>query len=797
MKRIIAVVLTLVILTSVFALDVTAAQFDKVGTSYDTTDKRCITLDEAVKAYEEEHGIKVETYRCYFYIPENSDDFFGEDIDVPSWRNEYSQDICIWYNSSMAQNAPVPESYCGYKIKRLIKNIYYADIPAGVVQYSINNGVEVEGQPAHSACSTPVLGLESADKYGKFPNHNNEIYVINNFDNDSASSTAYFSGKWYQYKGMTCYGNRKNSICLNPTHKHKSVKEAVGEYETQTGETVETNRYYFLMPSGDNGNMCNDPGCDNYGEYAESWYNDYTSEPAVYWWQEDGLFNPDIYPGYTLEYGGYDGVFYADVPQFVESVCFNNNVGFFYNEKDLGQYAYQTFSIGTQYYAPGESENYPEGTESFDNMIFVVSPDTVVVDWPLEPLYRGGEWYYYYGSGCYGVVKDGGIDDCVRDDHDHRTFDQLLKDYETQTGEKVETNRYYFLMPDGTNSEVCDDELYKNYGELPRSWYNENADRAGIYWWSSGVLAPDRWPGYQMNKGDSDSVFYIDLPTTVDTAIFNNFFDSETNWTELLYFDSAKTIMVYMLGYEQGESDLYPEGLDSFEDMIYVIKYDCDFELEPDNIWSGEWYYYYGNGCYGTINNGNIADCIRQDHKHEYLFEDKFIERYCVEDRSYDYDEIYYHYDENDDIDWCLVKADGQGLDTDDIIYLKFNDFVLNCSACVSPFSMKYGIYDAQKDEFIDLEECYTELEQYDGVLDVLRQVRESRLIGDYDCDGAITVLDATGIQRVIAKLSYRNDDYYYDKFGNQGSINDYDMDGDVTIIDATAIQRKLAKIDN
>ncbi len=617
MKRVLSLILAFLVMTSVFMFNVTAAQFDKASLLYDVSNESCISLDEAVKAYEEENGVKLETYRNYFYIPENSEDFLGkENADVPSWCNEYSQNICIWYDSSMAQNSPVPENYCGYKIERLIENVYYADIPVGVVQFSINNGVEAEGKPEHSACSTPVLGLEAADKYGKFPNHNNEIYVINEFDNESASATALFLGTWYQYKGLDCYANRKNRMCLNPTHDHISVKEAVADYEEQTGEQLETNRYYFLMPDGTNGNKCNEPECDNYGEYAQSWYNDYTSEPAVYWWQEDAAFNPDIYPGYKLENSNSNGVFYADVPKFVESVYFNNNVRFVHNEKDLGQYAYQTFSINTQRYAPGESENYPEGTDSFDNMIFVVSPDTVIVDWPLEPLYRGGEWYYYYGSGCYGTVKDGNVDDCIRDDHDHRPFNEQLKDYEEKTGVKIETKRYYFLMPDGTNSEVCDDEWYKNYGELPRSWYNENADRAGIYWWAGGVLAPEKWPGYQMSIGDADSVYYVDLPVSVESVIFNNYFDSNTNWTDPVYFDSAKTISVYMLGYEEGESTTYPEGLSSFENMIYVLKYDCNVELEPDNIWSGEWYYYYESGCYGTVKDGTKADCIRQDHDH-------------------------------------------------------------------------------------------------------------------------------------------------------------------------------------
>ena len=33
---------------------------------------------------------------------------------------------------------------------------------------------------------------------------------------------------------------------------------------------------------------------------------------------------------------------------------------------------------------------------------------------------------------------------------------EALKQYEEETGEKVETNRYYFLMPDGTNGKKED-----------------------------------------------------------------------------------------------------------------------------------------------------------------------------------------------------------------------------------------------------------------------------------------------------------------------------------------------------
>ena len=59
-------------------------------------------------------------------------------------------------------------------------------------------------------------------------------------------------------------------------------------------------------------------------------------------------------------------------------------------------------------------------------------------------------------------------------------------------------------------------------------------------------------------------------------------------------------------------------------------------------------------------------------------------------------------------------------------------------------------------------------------------------IIGDADCDGEVTILDATAIQRFLVNLSNKAFDE---------SAADADRDGDVTILDATAIQRFLASL--
>ena len=61
-------------------------------------------------------------------------------------------------------------------------------------------------------------------------------------------------------------------------------------------------------------------------------------------------------------------------------------------------------------------------------------------------------------------------------------------------------------------------------------------------------------------------------------------------------------------------------------------------------------------------------------------------------------------------------------------------------------------------------------------------------LVGDADLDGAVTILDATRIQRVLAEL---------DTFDNGPSrlAADADRDGSITILDATRIQNYLAAL--
>ena len=159
----------------------------------------------------------------------------------------------------------------------------------------------------------------------------------------------------------------------------------------------------------------------------------------------------------------------------------------------------------------------------------------------------------------------------------------------------VGTNRYYFYMP----SEWISDD------------YKEETSHAGIYWWSGidacgavDVYNPDslKWPGYLAQKGDVEGVFYVDCPIDVTTIIWNNHFNGGEDPDSPTFTLAAQTVNIGAEYYDPGESALYPDGTDSFDNMIYVCDptHTSTNEVSGQKTYGGEWYYYYGNGQYGT-----------------------------------------------------------------------------------------------------------------------------------------------------------------------------------------------------
>ena len=204
-----------------------------------------------------------------------------------------------------------------------------------------------------------------------------------------------------------------------------TVDEALDLYEFDWGERPETNKYYFLMPDGTNGEKGDNPELESNGKYAPTWYKLTTtgelatSTAGIYWW-DSGVADPAAWIGYIAS-GSEEcdpNIYYANVPVDVTTIVWNNAVDGGLDETDpIYKCAAQSVNIGSEYYDAGESPNYPDGTESFDGMIFVIDPDLVMKADASDQMTCGGEWYYYYGNGCYGFTADGSEADCLRDDH--------------------------------------------------------------------------------------------------------------------------------------------------------------------------------------------------------------------------------------------------------------------------------------------------------------------------------------------------------------------------------------------
>lgn len=142
------------------------------------------------------------------------------------------------------------------------------------------------------------------------------------------------------------------------------------------------------------------------------------------------------------------------------------------------------------------------------------------------------------------------------------------------------TNRYYFYRP--------------------AFWLdNEYSDTVGIYWWE-GTDACAQWPGYEAKKADAEGVYYYDVPKEVQVIIWNNHVNGGMDSEAEIYSCAYQTDNITSSFYESGESVLYPDGVDSFDGMIYVCT---PYAPVSGHFWegpvAGEWYYYYGNGEYG------------------------------------------------------------------------------------------------------------------------------------------------------------------------------------------------------
>ena len=157
---------------------------------------------------------------------------------------------------------------------------------------------------------------------------------------------------------------------------------------------VECNRYFFQMVRD---------VVDKDGK-VQNWYTFNNATATCYWW--DGEYKCESWQkGYQMKASGLPDIYYIDVPTNVGTIIFNNGIdgGPAPAEGEepgpnWGKNC-QTINVGAEYYSAGENPNYPEGTTSFNNMIFVVDVNNVTLnELSLAPT-CGGEWRYLHADG--------------------------------------------------------------------------------------------------------------------------------------------------------------------------------------------------------------------------------------------------------------------------------------------------------------------------------------------------------------------------------------------------------------
>ena len=162
----------------------------------------------------------------------------------------------------------------------------------------------------------------------------------------------------------------------------------------------------------------------------------------------------------------------------------------------------------------------------------------------------------------------------------------------------------------GTRADVrdvvaTDDEAQTLYFYMPTDWKNEYNDcyknniascAAGIYWGEGRHNCKEfygkeyAWPGYNINEREEyyNNVYAARVPVDVKEIVFNNTVTDE-------HKDAAKkTLPIKLGGYKPGEDGygFYPDGIKSFNNMIYVLD---------SRTGGGAWFYYYGSGQYGIF----------------------------------------------------------------------------------------------------------------------------------------------------------------------------------------------------
>ncbi len=176
----------------------------------------------------------------------------------------------------------------------------------------------------------------------------------------------------------------------------------------------------------------------------------------------------------------------------------------------------------------------------------------------------------------------------------------------------------------------------------------------------------------------------------------------------------------------------------------------------------------------------------------------KYIKQYDVSLGTHFYEEKCVVYDDNNEPSYVLLEANnGEGCEQ--VIAFRFGRIIVYSPAIYTSFTYKFGIYDIKEDKFYDIYDLKDTPYKYPNLEWLLCIYSEIKPVGDSDGDGAVTIMDATNIQRCVAKIGSLSDDDSYFTHESDGAknISDADNDGEISVLDATQVQLIVAHVED
>ncbi len=230
------------------------------------------------------------------------------------------------------------------------------------------------------------------------------------------------------------------------------------------------------------------------------------------------------------------------------------------------------------------------------------------------------------------------------DDLQHR---KLITDV-VNSEDKVETNTYYFYVPESWKNEFND---YYHYDNEKKDFSNAAGGNfaAGIYWWEGPYDCKSNkgdlndWPGYAVTETaeGQPNIYKAEVPKDAGQFLWNNLVDGGgDDQKDKPWYSAAWQTENIRNDYYTPGSDGYgfypnwPEArdeqgnviVDDFGDPVYKgfdgMIYVCNPKATTENAlshrlqFSGAWFYYYGNGEYGiyeTREEAAAKDAIYKD----------------------------------------------------------------------------------------------------------------------------------------------------------------------------------------